>query len=310
MAVNNSLARKQNTFSTFLTNDAVKNKINQTLGGKDGQRFMSAILSAVSVNPVLQECEHGSVLSSALLGESLRLSPSPQLGQYYMVPFNDKKKGKVATFILGYKGYIQLAMRTGQYKDLDCLEIREGEYLGRDGETAKHKFSFISDPIERMNRPVVGYMAYFELINGFRKVVYWTKEEMEVHADTYSKAFKMTEYRKLKDGKVPQSDMWKYSSFWYKSFDEMAFKTLIRHLISRWGAMSIQMEKALEADNQLDFNDTYNNYIDSNSDNEQLEEAGEEEPIDKERLKQTAEQAKTKYQEFKQQSLDESDPLA
>ena len=107
MAVNNSLAKsrtggKPQTFSAFLTSDAIKNKINSMVGGADGQRFITSIISAVSINPMLTECDHSTILSAAMLGESLKLSPSPQLGQYYLVPFNDKKRGcKVAQFQLG-----------------------------------------------------------------------------------------------------------------------------------------------------------------------------------------------------------------
>lgn len=102
MAVNNSLQKKQKpTLGAYLTKDAVRSKINEIVGGKDGQRFISAIVSATTANPALQQCDNGSILSAALLGESLKLSPSPQLGQYYLVPFNDKDKGKVAQFQLG-----------------------------------------------------------------------------------------------------------------------------------------------------------------------------------------------------------------
>ena len=250
MALTNSLTTKTNggTFSVFLSGDNVRRQINAVVG-KDSQMFITSIMSAVSANPTLQECEHGSLLSCALLGQSLKLSPSPTLGQFYMVPFNDKKSGmKKAQFILGYKGYIQLAIRSGQYADIDCIEIREGECLGRDAETGKHKFYFIENEIDRLNAPIVGYLAYFELSNGFRKQVYWSKERLEKHADQYSMAFNIAEYEKLKAGKIADSDMWKYSSFWYKNFDEMAFKTLLRHLISRWGIMSIEMQKAFDAD--------------------------------------------------------------
>ena len=94
MAVNNSLANrtKKGGFSLYLNSDAVKNQINSVVGGKNGPRFISSIISAVNVNPALQECSHQSILSAALLGEALKLSPSPQLGQFYLVPFNDKKK--------------------------------------------------------------------------------------------------------------------------------------------------------------------------------------------------------------------------
>lgn len=250
MAVENSLVKKTSggTFSVFMSGEGVRKQINSVVG-KDSQMFITSIMSAVSANPTLQECEHGSLLSCALLGQSLKLSPSPTLGQFYMVPFNDKKAGiKKAQFVLGYKGYIQLAIRSGQYSDIDCIEIREGECLGRDSMTGKHKFSFIENEIDRLNAPIVGYLACFELVNGFRKQVYWSKERLEKHADNYSMAFNISDYQKLKDGKIPQSDMWKYSSFWYKNFDEMAYKTLLRHLISRWGIMSIELQKAFDAD--------------------------------------------------------------
>lgn len=104
MAVTNSIAKRasgKTSLSRYLSQDAVKNKINEVVGGKDGQRFISAIVSATTNNTMLQECNNGSILSAALLGESLKLSPSPQLGHYYLVPFNDREKGKVAQFQLG-----------------------------------------------------------------------------------------------------------------------------------------------------------------------------------------------------------------
>ena len=116
MAVANSLTAKKNPgIAAYLTQDAVKNQINKVIGGKNGDRFISSLVSAVQTNPALQECSSPTLVSAALLGESLKLSPSPQLGQYYMVPFNDNKNHrKVAQFQLGYKGYIQLALRSGQ----------------------------------------------------------------------------------------------------------------------------------------------------------------------------------------------------
>ena len=116
---NNLTTTKQSTqnkitFSAFMTSAGISKKINQIIGDdKSGKRFISSIISAVSVNPTLSECDNASILSGALLGESLNLSPSPQLGHYYLVPFNDKTRGKVATFQLGWKGYYQLALRSG-----------------------------------------------------------------------------------------------------------------------------------------------------------------------------------------------------
>lgn len=132
MAVNNSLAKRPNktSLTAYLTQDAVKNQINSVVGGKNGTRFMSSIVSAVQATPALQECTNSSILSAALLGEALNLSPSPQLGQVYLVPYDNKNKGvKEAQFQLGYKGYIQLAIRSGQYKKLNVLAIKKDELI-------------------------------------------------------------------------------------------------------------------------------------------------------------------------------------
>ena len=117
-------------FSSFMTSTAISTKVNQIIGDeKSGKRFISSIVSAVSNNPQLAECENNSILSAALLGESLNLSPSPQLGMYYLVPFKDKDRGMLATFQLGYKGYYQLALRSGYYKKLNVVEVKEGELI-------------------------------------------------------------------------------------------------------------------------------------------------------------------------------------
>lgn len=260
-----SISQKQPKFSVFMSQENIKGLVSQAVG-KNAQRFTASIISAVSNNPALEQCTQRSILSGALLGESLGLSPSPQLGQYYLVPFDKKdKQGNVietnAQFILGAKGYKQLAMRSGQYLDIDVLEIKEGEYKGRDKFTGKQKFEFIEDDDEREALPTIGYMAYFELLNGFRKQVYWTKGKMLKHADTYSAAFKAEKYQDYISGKIPQKDLWKYSSFWYKNFDEMAFKTLLRHLISQWGVMSIEMQTAITHDNAVIKEDGEPSYV-------------------------------------------------
>lgn len=259
---NQQLAQKPK-FSVAINTQGYQNLINNTLRDQDrARRFTASITSAVAVNPALQECDAGTILAGALLGESLNLSPSPQLGQYYLVPFKQKAKydrdgnmirpeTTTATFVLGYKGYIQLALRSGQYKDLDIVVIKQGEYQGKDPETGKARFKFIEDDDERDALPTVGYMAYFEYMNGFRKVLYWSKEKMMNHADTYSPAFSRKGYENLLAGNVKQSEMWKYSSFWYKNFDDMAKKTMLRQLISRWGVMSIDMQTALEHDDTI-----------------------------------------------------------
>ena len=258
-----NLTPQKPKFSVAITTKGYQTLINNTLGDPQrARRFVSAITSAVAVNPALQECEAGTILAGALLGESLNLSPSPQLGQYYLVPFKSKAKydrqGNLlspevvkAQFVLGYKGYIQLALRSGAYADLDVMDIKQGEYLGKDPMTGKPRFSFIEDDDERDRLETIGYMAYFEYLNGFRKVVYWSREKMLSHADKYSPAFSAKSFQDIQDGKIAEKDMWRYSSFWYKNFDDMAKKTLLRHIISRWGVMSPEMQTAFERDSSV-----------------------------------------------------------
>lgn len=263
MSANLTTAQQKPRFSVAITTKGYQDLIHNTL--KDparANRFIASITSAVAVNAQLQTCEASTIIGGALLGESLNLSPSPQLGQYYLVPFKQKAKfdrnGNMlspetvkAQFVLGYKGYIQLALRSGQYADLDCMEVHEGEYLGKDPQTAKPRFQFIEDDDIRDATPVVGYMAYFEYLNGFRKTIYWSKEKMMNHADTYSPAFSRKAYERIQNGEIPDKDMWKYSSFWYKDFDGMARKTLLRQLISKWGIMSTEMQQALTGDSSI-----------------------------------------------------------
>lgn len=257
MAVNNSLQRtsqKRLGIGSYLTGDAVKQRINQVIGGKDGQRFISAVVSAVQTNPGLQECTNQSILSAALLGESLKLSPSPQLGQYYMVPFNDRERGKVAQFQLGYKGYIQLAIRSGQYKKLNVLAIKDGELIKFDPLNEEIEVKLIEDEEQREAAETIGYYAMFEYTNGFRKAIYWSKKKMEAHALKYSQGYKNDK----KKGTA--------YTFWSKDFDGMAYKTMLRQLISKWGIMSIDMASAIDADMAVINDDGTKDYVDNDPD--------------------------------------------
>lgn len=252
MGVSNSLtttaSNRRLGLTAYLTNDAVKDQISKVVGGKDGQRFISAIISATTTNPTLQDCSNQSILSAALLGESLKLSPSPQLGHYYLVPFNDNKKGKVAQFQLGYKGYIQLAIRSGQYKKLNVMAIKEGEleYFDPLNEDIKINLK-IENWDERENTPTIGYYAFFELVNGFRKAIYWSKAQMESHATKYSPGYRAK----------------KGYTFWEKDFDQMAYKTLLRQLISKWGIMSIELQTAFEGDMAVINEDGTKSYVET-----------------------------------------------
>jgi recombination protein RecT len=281
MAVGNSLAKRQQktSLTAYLTNDAVKNQINNVIGGKNGSRFVSSIISAVQVNPALQKCTNPSILSAALLGESLKLSPSPQLGQYYMVPFNNNKKGyKEAQFQLGYKGYIQLAIRSGQYKKLNVLAIKEGELVRFDPLNEEIEVNLIDDEEAREETETIGYYAMFEYTNGFKKAMYWSKKKMEAHALKYSKGYQAK----------------KGCTFWEKDFDAMAYKTMLRQLISKWGIMSIDMLSAMDADMAVIHEDGTKDYVDI--DNEETVAADQE--IHEEEVSEETSQAPDGQQTF------------
>lgn len=272
--------RQKPKFSVAVQTKGYQDLINNTLGDQDrAKRFIAAVSSAVAVNPQLQECNAGSILAGALLGESLNLSPSPQLGQYYLVPYkvqikdeNGKKvwrrgpdgkplkdeKGKwipetemQATFQIGYKGLIQLALRTGQYKKLNVIEIKEGELKHFDPLNEEIECILIDDFAKREAAPTAGYYAMFEYLNGFRKAIYWSKEKMMSHADKYSPAFHAADYELYISGKYSKDDEWKYSSYWYKDFDGMAKKTMLRNLISHWGVLSTEMQEVVMKDEKM-----------------------------------------------------------
>lgn len=251
--VQNSLTKKAQKLglTSYLTQEAVKNQINEVIGGKNGQRFISSIVSAVNNNHQLAECKNQSILSGALLGESLKLSPSLQLGQYYLVPFKDKNKGMVAQFQLGYKGYIQLAVRSGYYRKLNVVAIKEGELIKFNPLTEEIDVRLIEDEDIRENTPTIGYYAMFEYTNGFRKAIYWSKARMENHAKKYSAGYS----RDLQRGTQ--------YTFWSKDFDAMAYKTMLRQLISKWGIMSIDMQNAVESDMAVINEDGSKDYVEN-----------------------------------------------
>lgn len=231
------------TFSMAINSTGYQKLINSTIKDeKRRNRFIAAITSAVATTPTLQECDPSTILSGALLGESLGLSPSPQLGQYYLVPFNNTKKGcKDAQFQLGYKGYIQLALRSGYYKNLNVFSVKAGELKKWNPITEEIELDLIEDEAVRENTATIGYVATFEYLNGFRKTIYWSKDKMERHALRYSKGYAAK----------------KGYTFWEKDFDAMAYKTMLRQLISKWGIMSIDLQNAFEQDVIVEDSDAY-----------------------------------------------------
>lgn len=251
----------------YLSNEKVREQIASVVGEKNVTRFISSVVSAVQTNKALQACTNQSIFSAALLGESLQLTPSPHLGQYYMIPYENSKavidpntgkevkiKVNEAQFQLGYKGYIQLAIRSNQYRKIVVSDVRQGEVGFYNPITEEFGMNPVMDMKKRQELPVVGYYGMFELTNGFRKELYWPREQMEKHAKTYSKGY--------------ASDLRKHTSFtfWSKNFDAMAKKTIIRQLISKWGIMSVEMQKAYESDMGVLDEDGTVRYVDNEQD--------------------------------------------
>lgn len=259
---NNAVQTKQPSFSSFMANVGTKLVANTLTDEKRKAQFIANIVSAVSNNPTLQECDQVSVVSAALQAEAMYFPVNSALGYCYLVPFNDKKAGiKKAQFQIGYKGYIQMAIRTGQYKNINVCEVREGE-LNEFDPLKGMTFNWNKNYEERKHLKVIGYVGEFTLMNGFTRTLYIPYEEMLDHADTYSQAFNKDTYLQLQNGTY-KGDAWKLSSFWYKNFDEMAKKTVLRQLLSKWGIMSVEMQQAYDND-QASFDAKGNReYIDS-----------------------------------------------
>lgn len=222
------------TIEDWVESENIKQKFQEVLD-KGAGAFVTSILSLVKSTPQLAAADPKTVISAAMTAATLKLPINPNLGFAYIVPYKD-----TATFQMGYKGYIQLAMRTGQYKTINASVVYEGQIEDVD---------FVTGEIIRGKKKsdkVVGYVAYFELINGFSKMVYMSHEDMMRHALTYSQAYK---YDK-KSGKK--------SSVWTTNFEAMGLKTVLKQLISKYGIMSIDMqgaglETALSADSTDDY---------------------------------------------------------
>lgn len=238
----------------YLSNDNVKNRFNEVLGKKAPQ-FIASIINTVGNSKQLQECEPASIISSAMVAAALDLPIDPNLGFAALVPYNDNKTGiKYAQFQMMYKGFIQLAIRSGQYKKMNVAEVYEDELLEYNPITGE--LIFVSDFKETSQRKngekdkIIGYYAFFELNTGFRKELYMTKENCINHAKEYSASYKQD----LKKG-------WS-SSKWTTDFDAMAKKTVIKLLISKWGIMTVEMQKAI-LDDQKVFENEEGSYEDN-----------------------------------------------
>lgn len=254
-------------FTSFITSNAVTQKINSIVGSeKDGAKFISNIVASVQANPVLKECSNQSILSCALVAHALNLSANPTLGQIYMIPYNNKQTGmKEAQIQLSYKSYIQLAIRSGYYKKINALAIKQGELIKYDPLEEEIEVKLIDNEEEREKAPIAGFYAMFEYQNGFRKAIYWSNEKMLAHADKYSQSFNRKTMQDIIDGKINEKDMWKYSSPWYSKYEDMGIKTVLKQLLSKYGILSIEMQEAIEKDQAVIKDDGTPVYVDNDN---------------------------------------------
>lgn len=240
--VKNALAQRKNSngspspinnVKALLATDSVKKRFDEIMG-KRAPQYISSIINLVNSDTNLQKCDPMSVVSAAMVAATLDLPVDKNLGYAWVVPYGNK-----AQFQLGYKGYVQLALRTGKYRSINAIPIREGELVKWNPLTEE----LVVDFEQRKSDAIIGYAGYFELINGFKKTVYWSKEEIESHRKRFSK-----------------------SDFgWKNDYDAMALKTIIRNMLSKWGILSIEMQEAyvkdVEAEERPDVDDE-EHYID------------------------------------------------
>lgn len=255
----NQPTTKKQGITSYLSTPQMQTYLNDVIGNNK-EKFITNLVSVTNQNKELQKCTNMSLVSGALVATTLNLSLNSSFGYAYLIPFKNKKQDTVeAQFQIGYKGYIQLALRTGEYARLNAVPIYKSQFKSWNALTEELELNSFDD---FENDEVMGYVAFFRLKNGFEKTVFWSKEKMERHADKYSQAFSLEAHEKLKQGKIPQADLWKYSSFWYKDFDEMALKTMLRQLLSKYGIMSEEMQTAYINDQSVIVDNTPN-YIES-----------------------------------------------
>lgn len=219
------LAERPQSVKDYLALPAYKDRFAEVLRSRAPQ-FMAAI-TAVSNSPALKDAEPRSIIAAAMVAATLDLPVNPTLGQAHIVAYGDGQGNKVAQFQIGYKGLIQLALRSGQYKRLNAGPVSAGVFTG---------FDLVGEPILDFtkNDPLAetaGYYCAFETLNGFIKVVYWSKQQAEAHGKRFSRAYAKG-----------------YSTPWKSDFDSMAVKTVIKAALGKWGILSVEMQKAVVHD--------------------------------------------------------------
>jgi len=231
--------------SQFLNSESIKSKFTEILGQK-GVGFISSVLSVVSSNSSLSNADQNSIYTAALMAASLDLPINQNLGLAYIVPYNAKQSDgtykQMAQFQLGYKGFLQLAQRSGQFKTINSTDVREGEIVSWDRMSGEITFEWIQDSKVRLSKKVVGYLSYFKLLNGFENSLYMTVEEIDAHAKKYSQTYK------------------KYGTgLWKDEFEGMAKKTVTKLNLSKNAPLSIEMSKAVISDQSVIKNDKFIN---------------------------------------------------
>jgi len=220
------------TTKQFFDQKGVQDKFNQLLG-KHAQQFITSVLQIVASSDMLKNADPSSVYNAAATAAAMNLPLNQNLGFAYIIPFNDRKQNKtVAQFQMGYKGFVQLAQRSGQYETINTTDVREGEIKFFDRMTGELKIEW-DQTAERINKPIVGYMAYFKLLNGFSKSLYMTKDDLVAHGMQYSQTYK------------------KGFGMWKDNFEAMASKTVTKLLLSKYGPLSIDMQKAVITDQAI-----------------------------------------------------------
>ena len=215
-----------NSVKALVKRPEVQARFTEVLGRR-GNQFAASIVSLVNATPQLRNCDPNTVLASCMTAATLDLPIHPALGLAYIVPFKDS-----ATFQIGYKGLIQLAIRSGQYRYLNACPLYEGQLQSVDKLTGA-----ITLNAEAPDQgEVIGYVASLQLNNGFRHAVFWKRQEVENHAVRFSASFKSK------------------SSPWQTDFDAMALKTVLKALLTKWGILSVELQNAIASDNTTDRN--------------------------------------------------------
>ena len=230
------------TMSAPSVQDQFKNAL-----GENSNSFVASVIDLYNTDTSLQECNPNQVVMEALKAAVLKLPINKALGYAYILKF--KNKGvPTPTFIIGYKGLIQLAMRTGQYRYINTDKVYEGEVSGKDKLTGAIHFDG-----EKKSDKVIGYFAHIELLNGFQKTLYSDVEDIAKHAKKYSPSLRFDKRTVSELAKLAGCDPTGIG--WTGDFDSMATKTVLRELLSKYGYLSIEMQKAIAQDVETDIRD-------------------------------------------------------